>query len=62
MINREVSRLVEHNIAASQVAARAAANLSPCCRQPIQGVSAVRWCGQCGHTIRAADISREVTR
>ncbi|MFG2001638.1 hypothetical protein ACGFNU_21050 [Spirillospora sp. NPDC048911] len=62
MISPEVSRLVERNATASQVAARAAANLSPCCRQPIQGVSAVRWCGQCGHTINAADIDHEVTR
>lgn len=32
---------------------------SSCCGAPVQGTSAVRWCGDCGHTIRAADIDHE---
>jgi hypothetical protein len=58
------SALVEQRFNDDRVvraAARKNTPLSPCCGEPVQG-TAVRWCGQCGHTIQAADLNREVTR
>lgn len=58
---RTVSDLVERKFNEDRVvhaAIHSNAPLSPCCSQPVQG-SAIRWCGQCGHTIPAADIDHE---
>lgn len=59
MIPREISSLVEHNMATVQVLDRAAAAPRCDCGGVFQGQGGVRWCARCGHTIAAADIDHE---
>lgn len=55
-----VARLAEQRLTQDATLRTVNSRLSQCCGKDIQGSGPMRYCGECGHSIAAADLSHEV--